>query len=74
MKATIQIFAKKYTAEGKTPIEAIGNLKVVGFAKAKSLLTVGERTIVLNPHQTQRLFAPNALMREIALKTTANRF
>ena len=79
MNATIVIFGKHFTAQGDTPIEAIGNLKVVGLTKAKSLLTVSygnnaERTIVLNPYQTQRLFAPNALMREIALKTTANRF
>ena len=79
MKANIVIFGKMFSGEGKTPTEAIGNIKVTGFVKAKSLLTVAydnnaERTIVLNPYQTQRLFAPNALMREIALKTTANRF
>lgn len=74
MKATVLIFGNKFEAKGETPIEAIGNLKVVGLTKAKSILTVGERTIVLNPYQTQRLFAPNALMREIALKSTANRF
>ena len=74
MIAKIKIFSNTFEAKGDTPLEAIGNLKVVGLTKAKSLLTVGERTIVLNPHQTQRLFAPNALMREIALKTTANRF
>lgn len=79
MKATIVIFGNMFSANGETPLEAISNLKVTGLTKAKSLLTVSyennaERTIVLNPYQTQRLFSPNALMREIALKSTANRF
>ena len=74
MNASIKIFAQTFHAKGETPLEAIGNLKVTGLTKAKSILTVGERTIVLNPYQTQRLFAPSSLMREIALKTTANRF
>lgn len=74
LKATIQIFANKFESKGNTPLEAISNLKVTGFTKARSVLTVGERTIVLNPYQTQRLFSPSALMREIALKSTANRF
>lgn len=74
MKASIKIFAKTFESEGETPLEAISNLNVVGLTKAKSILTVGERTIVLNPYQTQRLFSRSPLMREIALKTTANRF
>ena len=74
MKATLKIFSSTFEAEGATPLEAIGNLKVVGLTKAKSILTVGDRTIVLNPYQTSRLFSPSPLMREIALKTTANRF
>lgn len=79
MKATIVIFGKMFSANGETPVEALTNLKVTGLAKAKSLLTVSydnntEKTIVLNPYQTQRLFSPNPLMREIALKSTANRF
>lgn len=74
MKATIKIFAQTFEAKGETPLEALSNLKVIGLKKAKSILTVGERTIVLNPYQTQRLFSPSPLMREIALKSTANRF
>lgn len=74
MNATIKIFSNTFASKGETPHEALANLKVVGLTKAKSILTVGERTIVLNPNQTQRLFSPNALMREIALKQTANRF
>lgn len=74
MKATIKIFAQTFEAKGDTPLEAISNLKVIGLTRAKSILTVGERTIVLNPYQTQRLFSHSALMREIALKQTASRF
>lgn len=74
MIATIKIFSNTFEAKGETPFEALSKLKVVGLTKAKSILTVGERTIVLNPYQTQRLFSPNSLMREIALKQTANRF
>ena len=74
MKASIKIFSNTYKSEGDTPLEALSNLKVTGFVKAKGILTVGERTIVLTPFQTQRLFSQNKLMRELALKATATRF
>lgn len=78
MIATITILGKKYTGEGKTAQEAIGNLNYKGFAKTKALLTVSdgekEKTIVLYPAQTQRLFAPQPLTKEIAVKQTALRF
>lgn len=79
MKATIEILGKKYTGEGKTVSEALLNLPYKGFPKLKAMLTVikddkTEKTIVLMPLQTQRLFAPSPLMREIAIKNTAIRF
>lgn len=74
MIATLVIHGKKYEGKGQTASEAIGNLRVSGFTKSKALLTVGEKTIVLYPVQTARLFSQNPSMREVALKTTANRF
>ena len=76
--ATIDILGKKYSAEGETAKEAIAKLSYSGFAGIKSLLTVkganGERTIILGAMQTKRLFAPNKLAKELAVKQTAMRF
>ena len=76
--ATINILGKKYLAEGETAKEAISKLSYSGFAGVKSLLTIKgenyERTIILYPVQTKRLFAPNKLAKEIAVKQTSMRF
>lgn len=78
MRATITIVGKKYTAEGETPKEVIERLSYTGNAKLKSMLTMDygdkEKTIVLYPLQTSRLFSKNALMREIAVKGIALKF
>ena len=79
--ATIDILGKKYSAEGETVREALEKLSYSGFAAVKGLLTVKdenhnipEKTIILYPVQTKRLFAPNKLDKEIAIKQTAMRF
>lgn len=73
-KAIIEIAGKKYTGEGKTVREALEALDYNGFAGFKSVLTVGEKSIVLHPRQTLRLFNKNPLAKEIAVKNTAMRF
>lgn len=78
--AIIKILGKDYSAEGETVKEALMNLQFTGFAGVKSFLTVrdsvtnAERTVFLPPIQTKRLFAPNKLAKEIAVKQTAMRF
>jgi len=78
MRATIQIVGKKYSAQGETAQEAIAGLSYKGFSKLKSTLTMDygdkEKTVVLYPLQTARLFSTNALMREIAIKGIALKF
>lgn len=76
--ATIKIFGKDYSAEGETVKEALEKLPYSGLTMVKSFLTVKgdnyEKTIFLNPIQTKRFFAPNKLMKEVAIKQTAMRF
>lgn len=78
MKATLTILGKKYEAKGTTPTEAISKLSYGGFARLKSVLTINdgekEKTVVLYPTQTLRLFSKNELMREIAIKQVALKF
>ena len=78
MKATIQILGKKYSAESETVGSALASLPYTGFAKFKSVLTVfdskKEKTVVLYPMQTLRLFSKSPLMKEIAVKQIATRF
>lgn len=72
--ATIKIHGKDCSAEGETVTEALENLSFQGFSRTQSRLTVGEKTIVLYPQQTFRLFSLNPMMRSIAIKQTALRF
>lgn len=78
IKVTIDILGKKYSAKGDTVNEALEKLSYDGFARLKSILTVDygdkERTIVLYPLQTLRLFSKNKLAKEIAVKNTSLRF
>ena len=74
MKAVIVIMGKKYEGEGETIAQAISNIPYAGFARFKALLTVGDKTKVLTPVQTMKLFSKSPLMKEIALKQTALRF
>jgi len=74
MKATINILGKNYEAEGETARQALEGLEYKGFAKVKSVLTVGEKAIVLSHTQTQRLFSQSPMMKEIAVKQVALRF
>ena len=76
--ATIDILGKKYSGTGETAREAIAAIPYSGRVIGKGLLTVkgeeGERTIILGLMQVKRLFAPNRLSKEIAVKQTAMRF
>lgn len=78
MKATITIAGKKYSAEGATVQEALSSLPYKGFSKLKSILTVvdgkKEKTVVLPPLQTVRLFSNNKMMKDIAVKTLSLKF
>jgi len=74
-QAKIKIFNRLYKAEGKTIIEALGNLKPNGLAKGMSVLTIskdGETTERILPSvKTARLFSPSHLVREVAIKNTS---
>lgn len=72
--ATLDFMGKKYVGEGEDAQSAIANIPYKGFARAKSLLTVGEKTIILSPMQMQRLFAPNPTIREVNIKSISLRF
>lgn len=74
MKAIIDIMGKKYEGEGDTPRDAIASIEYKGFARAKSLLTIGEKTVVLTHVQTMKIFSPNKMMRDIAIKQVALKF
>lgn len=73
-KVNIEIAGKKYTGEGETLQEALSSIDYGGFAGLISKLTVGDKTVVLRPQQTMRLFAKQPMMKEIAVKNTALRF
>ena len=74
MKAVISIMGKKYEGEGETPLEAIRNIPYKGFPRLKSILVVGNKEVILSAMQTQRLFAPNPMMREVNTKSISLRF
>lgn len=71
--ATLVNLGKKYTAKGSTVFEAIDKLNAK--VKGKSVLTVSngimERTKILTPQQSNRLFLSQGLMRTVALKNTS---
>lgn len=77
MKATLKLMGKTYTAEGKTPTEAISNLKP-GIAKGNSILTLEHKgkkiEKILGRNATARLFSPSPTVRDINLKHAATRF
>jgi hypothetical protein len=72
--ATFDFMGKKYVGEGQDKESAIANIPYKGFARAKALLTVGEKTIIMSPMQTQRLFAPNPTIRACNVKSISLRF
>jgi hypothetical protein len=74
MKATIKIMGKEYHGEGKTIAEALENISYTGFSRFKSMLMVNGKTVVLIPQQTQRLFSPVKMVRDIAIKNLSLRF
>lgn len=68
----IKILGKKFSAQGQTVKEAIENLKVGSIPKVMSVLKVKgdnkEKSRVLAPRQTSRLFSKSPFTREIAIK------
>lgn len=74
MKATFDFMGKKYVGEGTDVQSALAAIPYKGFARAKALLTVDKRTIILGAMQSQRLFAPNPKIREAAIKSLSLRF
>ena len=74
IKATLDFIGKKYVGEGEDKQSAIANIPYKGFARAKSLLTVGEKTIAMSAMQTQRLFALNPKIRACNVKSISLRF
>lgn len=76
--ASIKIFGKLYESSGSTVFEAIQNLKPEGLARGVTVLVLRKGAVtqekILPRLATTRLFAPSALMREIALKNTTERF
>jgi hypothetical protein len=76
--ASIKVFGKIYNAAGATLTEAIAGLKPEGLARGMSIITVkkGEATQekILPRVATVRLFSPSAMMRDVALKHTVERF
>jgi hypothetical protein len=72
VEAEIKILGKVFSSKGQDVKEALNNLKVGHVPKTMSVLKVkkdgGERSRVLLPKQTFRLFSPMPLMREIAIK------
>ena len=76
--ASIKIFGKIYTSTGTTLEEAIAALKPEGLARGMSIITVKRgdtmQEKILPRIATGRLFAPSAMMREVALKNTVARF
>jgi len=73
-KATIEIMGKKYTGSGDSVKDALMAIPYAGFAGFRAILTVGEKTIILHPVQTMRLFSKSPLTKEIAVKNTAMQF
>ncbi len=74
MKATIKILGKEYESKGDSVEECLMNLPYKGFSKIMSTITIGDKTVVLNLTQTNKLFSPNRLTKEIAIKQTAMKF
>lgn len=69
-----KIMGKSYHAEGKTVLEAIGNLQV-GREKGKAILAVkyngAVKERILMPMQVAKLFQTAGLSREINLKNVS---
>ena len=78
MKGIIKIYGKDYTSEGKDVKECLENLPYKGFSRVISTLTIKdnekEKSVVLYPRQTQRLFSLSPMMKEIAVKQIGMRF
>lgn len=72
--ATFDFMGKKYVGKGEDKQSAIANIPYKGFARAKALLTIGEKTVILSAMQTQRLFAPNPTVRDCNIKSISLRF
>lgn len=74
MMATLDILGKKYSGEGKTPVEAIGAIDFVGNPRGKALLSIGEKNVVLSAWQVARIVSKHPLTKNIAIKQLALRF
>ena len=76
--AEISIFGKKYIGEGENLNDAITRLQPQGFTKTRTVLVVDNNGVrrekILTPIMTYRLFSPQKLMREIALKNIISYF
>lgn len=75
--ARIKVLGKLYEATGLTVAEAISNLKPLK-GRGVSVLTVSkdgqERSKVLNPSISMRLFSPSQTAREMGLKSVISMF
>ena len=73
--ASLKIFGKITSSVGATLSEALASLAPQGKVMGRSILTISSGLVskdrVLNPAQTFRLFSPNKMTREIALKNIA---
>ena len=74
MKAILKLAGREYVGEGDDVRSAIKNIEFHGFAREKSVLTIGEKSIVLSVMQSQRIFAPNPTIREVNIKSISLRF
>lgn len=75
--ASIKLFGKLYTAQGKTPTEAITKLSP-GMARGVAVLSVSNGVIakerILSSMATTKLFNSVGLSREVALKNVSTMF
>ena len=76
-QARIKVLGHIYEATGQTAAKAISNLKPIK-GRGVSVLTVikdgKERSKVLNPIMTMRLFSPSRIAREMSLKNVIGIF
>lgn len=75
--ASIKVLGQLHEAKGSSVREAIENLSVP-LGKGIGILTLSKgkalQSKILTASNTMRLFSPSQLMREMALKNTANLF
>lgn len=70
--AEVKILGKIYSAQGSSVSDALSKIKGVRATKALSILTVTngdkQKSRVLIPRQTFRLFSDSPLTKEVAIK------